>query len=236
MADLGFSPQIISEGLLEKGETILVQQYVAGRVPSRKDFQTNLEKFASIIRNMHKNDRLQQILPQKNTFSHRDTGLEALEQIEIRWRKIKSRVESSAKYVDEKIDYLKKEVLKFSSSGLVASHNDICNANWLITNDNQIYLLDFESMSLDDPALDIGAILWWYYPPKMRKEFLEITGYDQEEAFPNRMRIRMAIHNLNIIIPRENSFDRFSENTFDEALTDFRAVISGEENPQGYND
>jgi len=91
-------------------------------------------------------------------------------------------------------------------------------------------------MAWDDPALDIGAILWWYYPPEMRDEFLEITGYDQDVNFRNRMRIRMAIHNLQIIIPRENSFDRFTAERFDEALTDFRATIAGKENPQGYNE
>jgi len=45
----------------------------------------------------------------------------------------------------------------------------------------------------------------------------------------------MAIHNLNIIVPREKSFDQFIAEMFGEALVDFRA-IDGRENPQGYDD
>lgn len=236
MADLGFSPPVITTGFLEDGTAILVQKYIAGRVPSRRDFHTYLHKFARILRDTHTNDRLKQILPQKATSSHREAGLEIIKQVEERWKKFKPQVPSSSNYVDEKIAYLKEEVSKFTSGGFVASHNDICNANWLISNEEKIYLLDYEGMSLDDPALDTGAILWWYYPPEMREEFLEITGHGEDENFRKRMRIRMAIHNLHIIIPRENSFDRFSADTFDQALTDFRAVIDGKENPQGYND
>jgi hypothetical protein len=56
-------------------------------------------------------------------------------------------------------------------------------------------------MSLDDPTLDVGAILWWYYPPELRQEFLEIVGYAHDKEFSSRMQVRMAMHCLNIILP-----------------------------------
>ena len=91
-------------------------------------------------------------------------------------------------------------------------------------------------MSLDDPAADIGALLWWYYPEQTREEFLEIVGHGSDECFRNRMRIRMAVHCLNIILPRENSFDKFVPDLFDARLEDFRAIMAGQENPNGYNE
>ena len=121
-------------------------------------------------------------------------------------------------------------------AGLVASHNDICNANWLVASDGKIYLIDLESMSLDDPACDIGATLWWYYPPELRQRFLDIVGYADDEQFQNRMRVRMALHCLSIILPRDRSFDRFDPDSFVESLTDFRAVLAGRQNPEGYDD
>jgi thiamine kinase-like enzyme len=119
---------------------------------------------------------------------------------------------------------------------VVASHNDICNANWLISADGQLYLIDLEAMTLDDPALDIGATLWWYYPPPLRQRFLEIAGYANDEAFQLRMSVRMAMHCLHIILPREQSFDRFAPDNFEAALADFKALVAGRENPQGYED
>ena len=91
-------------------------------------------------------------------------------------------------------------------------------------------------MILDDPALDLGAILWWYYPPELRPEFLAIAGCPDDAYFRERMRVRMAVHNLNILLPRPGSFDRFDPHGFAADLVDFRTVFEGRENPQGYRD
>jgi len=235
ISKLGLSPQVIEIGQLEDGMSIVVQSQIDGRKPSRKDFHQYLEKFAQIIRKTHESESLSQILPQKISDLHKDVGLETLNMIEHRWEKCKSSVPASVKYVDESLGYLRNQINQFGSKGLVASHNDICNANWIMT-DDRIYLIDFDSMSQDDPATDLGAFLWWYYPPKMRSKFLKIVGYENDDTIHERMKIRMAMHCLHIILPRENSFDTFGPDAFDNLLDDFRAVISGEENPKGYYD
>ena len=50
------------------------------------------------------------------------------------------------------------------------------------------------------------------------------------------MQVRMAMHCLHILLPREGSFDRFDAASFPEDLVDFRAAFAGEENPQGYEE
>jgi aminoglycoside phosphotransferase (APT) family kinase protein len=137
--------------------------------------------------------------------------------------------------VDQALARLQQEIQDFVGSGLVASHNDICNGNWLISSDGKVYLVDLEAMSLDDPAHDMGSLLWWYYPPDLRPEFLASAGYRYDESFQHRMRVRMGLHCLDILLPRVGSFDRFHATTFAEDLADFRAVVAGRENPQGYD-
>jgi thiamine kinase-like enzyme len=127
-----------------------------------------------------------------------------------------------------------KQVNLFSGEGLVSSHGDICNGNWLFAADGRIYILDFDSMNMDDPSLDMGALLWWYYPPELRQQFLDITGYRYDDEFKHRMQIRMAIHCLDITLPREGSFDQFDSSHHEDALRDFRAILQGKENPEGY--
>jgi len=208
MSNLGLSPPVIATGYLEEGISVLVQQQINGKKPSRKDFHRHLRQFAQSIRKVHHSEELKRFLPERASSLYKDVGLEVLGEIERRWRKYESKVPISAEYVNEKIDYLKNRLRQFDGRGLVASHNDICNGNWLVSSDESIYLLDYESMSLDDPALDVGAILWWYYPPEKRKEFIEIAGYTNDENFGERMRIRMAVHNLSIIISRKNLLTR----------------------------
>jgi hypothetical protein len=151
-----------------------------------------------------------------------------------KWERSKTQVPEVAPFVDKSLHELERQIHRFSTEGLVASHNDICNANWLFASNGNIYVLDLESMSMDDPAFDLGALLWWYYPPRLRQSFLETAGYSYDQEFRFRMQVRMALHCLSITLPREGSFDRFDSSHYAEALTDFRAILEGRENPQGY--
>jgi thiamine kinase-like enzyme len=236
MASLGLTPQVLAAGYLEDGVSIVVQHYLAGRNPSRKDYRLLLEQFAATINRMHHSPELQRVLPEVSSDLYSAVGLELLSSIQQRWQYYRAQVPEVADFVDESLAYLTRQVQSFPGAGLVASHNDICNANWLVASDGQLYLIDLESMSRDDPAFDIGALLWWYYPPALRPRFLEIVGYAHDEPFQIRMRIRMAMHCLNITLPREQSFDEFDSTSFAEDLTDFRAVLAGQENPEGYED
>ena len=149
-------------------------------------------------------------------------------------RDYREQLESVAEFVDRSLVEMESQIQQFSTNGLVASHNDICNANWLFAADGNIYIVDLESMSMGDPAFDIGALLWWYYPPELRDQFLDLAGYKYDDEFKSRMQVRMAIHCLSITLPTEQSFDRLSPEHYHEALEDFSAVLGGRENPQGY--
>ncbi|HNR45535.1 MAG TPA: phosphotransferase [Anaerolineaceae bacterium] len=234
MASLGLTPAVIMAGYLTDGMSIIVQPYIVGRTPSRKDFHTNLEQIAAIINRTHHSVEVKQVLPEASSNSYSDIGLEVLTRIQQRWAYYRAQVPEAAEFVETSLADLHQQVQSFRGTGLVASHNDICNANWLISTNGQLYLIDLESMTLDDPAVDIGAILWWYYPPELRQRFLEIVGYANDEAFQFRMRVRMAMHCLSITLPRVQSFDEFDAASFAQELTDFRAILAGKENPQGY--
>lgn len=233
---MGYPPQVLAVGSLEDGTSTLVQPYIAGKKPSRRDCRNLLEQFASIINKIHHGAAVKQVLPAAASDLSRVAGLEVLTHIQHKWERHKPQVPEVADFIDESLAGLRQQVMDFQGAGLAESHNDICNANWPITPDGQLYLIDLESMLMDDPAVDIGATLWWYYPPKLRNNFLAITGYTNDMAFERRMQVRIAMHCLNITLPREQSFDAFDAASFAESLTDFRAILAGRENAQGYDD
>ncbi len=236
LASIGLAPTIIKDGTLEDGTTIMVQEFISGRTPTRHDYRNHIEDFANAINKIHHCDEIKKTLPKPENDQFSTIGTSVLNDIDKRWNKYNHLVPDSADFVDQGINQLREEVYQFTGSGLVASHNDICNSNWIITPQGTLYLLDLDSMSFDDPALDIGATLWWYYSPDLREEFLNIVGYSNNDAFKKRMHIRMAMHCLNIILPRENSFDSFHADEFVDNLADFKAIMNGEDNPQGYYD
>jgi thiamine kinase-like enzyme len=234
LASEGLTPEVVSTGHLEDDAPILVQSYIAGKKPSRQDYQTHLDKVAGIIRAIHQNSRLPRILPPVSFDNYREAASQALIHVRDRWELYKPQVPNETVFVEDSLNRLAQIIPQLAGSGLVASHNDICNANWILTEDDRFYLVDLEAMSLGDPACDAGALLWWYFPPAMRQRFLEIAGYPIDRDFQLRMQVNMAIHSLRISLPRENSFDTFIPSSFGASLTDLKAVLAGEENPQGY--
>ena len=232
---LGLTPPLLATGFLEDGKSIIVQPLITGRKPSRRDFQIHLEQVANIVERVHHSPAIQRALPAASYDQYNVAGSQALTSLHQKWLLYREQVTPVADFVDESLAYLREQVQCFSGAGLVASHNDICNANWLLTSQGGLYLIDLESMAMDDPAVDIGALLWWYFPPMLRHRFMLAAGYADDESFRHRMHIRMAMHCLEITLPRDHSFDRFDPTAFPQSLTDFKAIIANAENPQGYD-
>jgi thiamine kinase-like enzyme len=233
MADIGLTPPIIIHGHLESGSSIMLQSFIDGQTPTRLDYRNRLYEVAEIIHKTH-HSRITGVVQTAPSSLPKDVGLQALERLRQKWGLYKRHVPLVADFVDECLDTITQQVSRFTGEGLVTSHGDICNANWLFASDGKIYIVDLESMSMDDPAADMGALLWWYYPPELRQQFLTIVNYPHDEEFRFRMRVRMAMHCLSILLPRDGSFARFNPNGFSESLRDFKAVLEGKENPEGY--
>ena len=236
MSEVGITPPVLSHGTLDDGSSILAQQLIEGRTPTRKDFQAQLDQCARVVGTMHRSEKVRVALPPAPSEQYGDAARSALAMLRLRWENVQALVLSkdAVKLVEAGLERIEGQIDRFSGAGLVASHNDICNANWLLTPEGKLYLVDLEMMSLEDPACDLGAILWWYYPPDERARFLEIAGYYDNPNLRTRMRVRMAMHCLSITLPRQGSYDRFDASSYGSRLVDFQAALEGRENPQGY--
>jgi hypothetical protein len=235
MAAAGLAPPVWAAGALPDGTPILVQPWLPGHAPRPRDFQERLDQVAGVMRRLQQDAGVRSVLPPAPSEQYADVGLAALNQVRLRWEVWQAQVPVPTRsFVDRSLEQLAAEIGAFTGSGLVAAHNDICNANWLLTPEGDLYLLDLEEMSLEDPATDLGALLWWYYPPTQRARFLALVEQPDDAAFEQRMRVRMALHCLAITLPRTGGWDAFDGLTYDAALTDFRAALAGAENPQGY--
>jgi aminoglycoside phosphotransferase (APT) family kinase protein len=233
MAALGLTPDVLEVGHAAEGTTILVQLYIEGRNPTRQDYRGRLEQVAGVIREMHNSAEVKASLPATQSDDYARTGLHVLSDVRLRWEAVREQLPGITPLVDQGLDDLEQTIAGFKGSGLIASHGDICNANWLITPEGRLYLVDLDAMTLDDPALDTGATLWWYYPLEMWEPFLEAAGYENTEEFQERMWVRLALHCLSITLPRPGSFDVFEPAHYAQSLVDFQAALYKQGNPQG---
>ena len=235
LASAGLTPDVLSAGHLEGGATIMVQTYVPGKPPTSKDLQFHLEQVARILRKVHHNSNLQRTLLPCRSEGYRNAAFNALALLRNQWEPCQHQAGDAAILVEKSLDRIAEIIGQISGQGLVACHNDICNSNWILAPDGQLFLIDLESMSLGDPACDVGALLWWYYPSIMRGRFLKASGYPIDRGFLLRMQVNHAMHSLRISLPRASSFDTFVHSSFATSLANLKAVLANKENPQGYD-
>ncbi|MEO6457447.1 MAG: aminoglycoside phosphotransferase family protein [Chloroflexia bacterium] len=234
LAEVGITPPVLASGNLPDGATIMVQPFIEGRNPQPSDYQNHLEQIAGMVRTMHHDPQVKKTLPFPTSDLHIDGALRALTYAEQQWSIYKTQMTAETDFLDKSLVDLLSQVDQLTGAGLVASHGDFCNANMLITPQGKLYIIDLELMSLDDPALDLGAVLWWYYPPEMRRRFIEAAGYEDTPELRHRMQVRTALQCLCAALPRPTGFDTLDPTSYSERLADFRAVFEGKENPQGY--
>src|SRR5438045_3565813 len=67
LASLGLTPQVLVAGHLTDGTPIIIQPFIVGRTPSRKDYHTNLEQIATIINRTHHSPEVKRVLPEASS-------------------------------------------------------------------------------------------------------------------------------------------------------------------------
>ncbi len=66
---------------------------------------------------------------------------------------------------------------------LVPVHGDPQWANWMLTTDNQLCLVDWDHARLDDPVTDPARLAWWLFEAGRRRHtFIERCGIDVENS------------------------------------------------------
>ena len=90
-------------------------------------------------------------------------------------------------YVKKSLFFLKKEVANIQCEEWAVCHGDVNHNNWLLSDQNELYLIDWDGAKIADPALDIGLLLYWYIPRKDWSTWLKRYGKELSPEFELRM-------------------------------------------------
>ncbi len=82
--------------------------------------------------------------------------------------------------------------------------------NWLLAENNQLYLIDWDGAMIADPAIDLGMLLYWYIPKEEWPNWLERYGIQLTEDLLLRMKWYVIAQTLTSIQWHKNKF-RFQE-------------------------
>lgn len=90
--------------------------------------------------------------------------------------------------VSEAYCYLLANVDELEEGRHVVCHGDVNHNNWLLSEGNELYLVDWDGAMLADPANDLGILLYQYVPYDEWDGWLSEYGQELTRAFYTRVK------------------------------------------------
>ena len=84
--------------------------------------------------------------------------------------------------------FFKENFLLIKCDENVVCHCDVNHNNWLITDENQLFLIDWDGAVIGDPAIDLGMLLYSYVPREEWGQWLDRYGKKLDAGLEMRMK------------------------------------------------
>ncbi|OAO78673.1 phosphotransferase family protein [Anoxybacillus flavithermus] len=176
----GIVPKLVWTKRMENGDVITAQQFLQARELKPSDMTS--KQVAQLLRKIHCSKELlgmMERLGKKPLVPHR--LLEEVKQNEYVELKAHPTVRDALAFLERHVDDV-------YCMDYVVCHCDMNHNNWLLTEDDQLYLIDWDSAMIADPAIDIGMLLYAYIPREQWASWLEEYGMEFDEQLQLRMK------------------------------------------------
>lgn len=176
----GIVPKLVWTKRLETGDVFTAQQWLNGR--ELKPAEMNQENVAKLLKKIHHSNQLLSMLKRLGKTPLQPVHIlqnlhEQLDEDHLNHL----HVQASLKFLYENMDGVQFE-------RKAVCHCDVNHNNWLLDESNQLYLIDWDGAVVGDPAIDIGALLYWYIPRNEWENWLNLYGLTLDDQLELRMK------------------------------------------------
>ncbi|NEU29990.1 phosphotransferase family protein [bacterium LRH843] len=175
----GIVPKLLWTKRLENGDVITAQRWIVGR--KLKAIEMKERRVASLLAKIHGSSELLSML--RRIESEPLTPYVIVENLRRHLQQFLLEdvtLEKGMAYLTERLE----EVLH---EHVVVCHCDINHNNWILDEEEQLYLIDWDGATVSDPALDLGLLLYSYVPKEDWKSWLKQYGLGLDESLQKRM-------------------------------------------------
>jgi thiamine kinase-like enzyme len=176
----GIVPKLIWTRRLENGDVITAQHWLDGRELSHQEM--NEEQVAKLLRKIHKSKPLLSMLKRLGKSPLRPESI---------FSQIECSLDNEIKKIPEVVqgmDFLRSHLLLIECDENVVCHCDVNHNNWLYTETDELYLIDWDGAMIADPAIDLGTLLYSYVPRNDWESWLERYGMTLDAGLEIRMK------------------------------------------------
>ncbi|WP_412459226.1 phosphotransferase [Alkalihalobacillus trypoxylicola] len=175
----GIVPKLLWTKRLENGDVVTAQRWVEGRELKSKEM--NQIRVAKLMSKIHGSYELLDMF--KRIGNEPLTPKVILENLRLQLQLFNiddDPIKKGMDFLDERLDDIK-------SDHYAVCHADINHNNWILTEEEQLFLIDWDGAIVADPALDLGLILYSYIEKENWSSWLEQYGLELGDSLQERM-------------------------------------------------
>ncbi|MDQ0272227.1 phosphotransferase family protein [Cytobacillus purgationiresistens] len=198
----GIVPKLVWTKRMENGDVFTAQQWMNGS--ELKAFEMNNERVARLLKKIHSSKPLLGMLTRLGKSAiDPETVLQGI-------LKEMDRDLIDQDVIANSIHFLKGKVSSLYCEEKTVCHCDVNHNNWLLTEDNQLYLIDWDGAMIGDPAIDLGTLLYSYIPVDEWSDWVKRYGLELTDDLRLRMKWYVIAQTLDSIQWHKGKF-RYSE-------------------------
>lgn len=176
----GIVPKLIWTKRLENGDVITAQHWLNGRELHAHEMR--MPSVAQMLSKIHRSTELLSMLKR--------IGKRPLLPATI-LQDIHEKIDAASMdnpIMKEALSYLDQTISDIDGVKKVVCHSDLNHNNWLLSDEEELFLIDWDGAMVADPALDLGLLLYWYIPKGEWRSWLEAYGEDVTDELMMRMK------------------------------------------------
>lgn len=176
----GIVPKLIWTKRLENGDVITAQHWLSGRELEPEEMYG--KNVAGLLKKIHQSNELLDMLRRlgKKPIQPKDFIDEIMLTIDEELVQIN--------YIKKALHFLKTELVKVEYEDKVVCHSDVNHNNWILTENDELFLIDWDGARIADPAVDIGMLLHWYIKKEDWSTWISLYGLELTEHLLLRMK------------------------------------------------
>lgn len=166
----GIVPKLVWTKRMENGDVVTAQEWLEGRELTHQEMQQ--EQVAELLHKIHHSNELLHMLMR--------LGKKPVTSDELFVNITKKMSDADMMHRHEEIgtalQNLEQLLPKTRKQELVVCHCDLNHNNLILTTDNDLFLIDWDNATIQDPVTDYGTLLNGYVPKENWNDWLEKYG------------------------------------------------------------
>ncbi|PGS09961.1 MULTISPECIES: phosphotransferase family protein [Bacillus] len=176
----GIVPKLLWTRRVTNGDVISAQKWLPGQKLEPEDMK--LECVAKLLKKIHSSKALVQMIQRLGK-----QPLYAQELLQQLYFVLRGDLRTD-ETIQTGLRYLKATLKDVEYDEFVVCHCDVNHNNWLLSDEDELFLIDWDGALIADPALDLGMLLYWYVPRHEWDEWLAYYGIEMNESLVHRMK------------------------------------------------